>query len=231
MPADAATPITRPAKLSEMAADLLRERILRGQLAPGSPLSQEVLAREFGISRTPMRDALKLLERDGLIELDDTGSAAVADPKDDDARDLLQIREVIDSIAARRAAMLAEPLRSELGAILAPIVSELADAAAAEDRYRFRVADSRFHVTILQQCGLDELDRCQAFVHTTALSMYAARPPTPGHLAASSQQHGEIGAAIIAGDADLSARRAAEHVRHAYEYYYRDWPPTVRHDE
>jgi GntR family transcriptional regulator, gluconate operon transcriptional repressor len=227
MPADAATPITRPAKLSEMAADLLRERILRGQLPPGSPLSQEVLAREFGISRTPMRDALKLLERDGLIQLDGTGSAAVADPKDDDARDLLQIREVIDSIAARRAAMLPEPLRSELGAILTPIVSELADAAAAEDRYRFRLADSRFHVTILQHCGLDELDRCQAFVHTTALSMYAVRPPTPGHLAASSQQHGDIGAAIIAGDADLSARCAAEHVRHAYEYYYRDWPPTA----
>jgi GntR family transcriptional regulator of gluconate operon len=227
MPAEPATPITRPAKLSEMAADLLRERILSGQLAPGSQLSQEGLAREFGISRTPMRDALKLLERDGLIELDGTGAAAVADPKDDDARDLLQIREVIDSVAARRAAMLAEPLRHELGGILKPIVSELSKAAAAEDRYRFRVADSRFHVTILRRCGLDELDRCQAFVHTTALSMYAVRPPSPGHLAAASQQHGAIGAAIMAGDADLSASRAAEHVRHAYEYYYRDWPPTA----
>src|SRR5579875_2830826 len=220
MSAEAPTPITRPAKLGEIAADRLRERILRGHLAPGSPLSQEMLAREFGISRTPMRDALKLLERDGLIQLDSSGLATVADPKDDDARDLLRIREVIDSVAAQRAAMLAEPLRRELALILQPIVDEMSDAAAAEDRYRFRVADSRFHVAILRRCGLNELDRCQAFVHTTALSMYAVRPPSPGHLAASSRQHGAISAAIVSGDAELSAQRAAEHVRHAYKYYY-----------
>src|SRR5579875_3584168 len=130
MSAEAPTPITRPAKLGEIAADRLRERILRGHLAPGSPLSQEMLAREFGISRTPMRDALKLLERDGLIQLDSSGLATVADPKDDDARDLLRIREVIDSVAAQRAAMLAEPLRRELALILQPIVDEMSDAAA-----------------------------------------------------------------------------------------------------
>jgi DNA-binding GntR family transcriptional regulator len=228
MPAEAATPITRPAKLSELAADVLRERILRGELAPGSPLSQEMLAREFGISRTPLRDALKLLERDGLIRLDTTGSATVADPNEEDARDLLLIREVIDSVAARRAASLAGPLRRDLGRILEPIVAELRDAATTEDRYRFRVADSRFHVAILRHCGLDELDRCQAFVHTTALSMYAVRPPSPGHLAESSQQHGAIGAAIAEGKPGVSARLAREHVRHAYEYYYRDWPHRGR---
>ncbi len=226
MPAEAATPIARPAKLSEIAAEVLRERILRGQLAPGSPLSQEMLAREFGISRTPMRDAFKLLERDGLIQLDGSGSATVADPNTEDARDLLLIRETIDSVAARRAASLGEPLRRALGAILDPLMAELHDAATTEDRYRFRVADSRFHVAILRHCGLDELDRCQAFVHTTALSMYAVRPLSPGHLAESSQQHAAIGAAIIAGRQDVSARLACEHVRHAYEYYYLDRPPA-----
>jgi DNA-binding GntR family transcriptional regulator len=226
MSAEAATPITRPAKLSDIAADMLRERILRGQLAPGSPLSQEMLAREFGISRTPMRDALKVLERDGLIQLDGTGSATVADPNEEDARDLLLIREVIDSVAARRAASLAESVRHQLGGLLDPIVAELDNAAGDEDRYRFRVADSRFHVAILRHCGLDELHRCHTFVHTTALSMYAVRAPSPGHLSEASQQHAAIGTAIVNGDAELSARLAAEHVRHAYEYYYRDWPPT-----
>ena len=225
MTEEAATPIARPAKLSEIAADVLRERILRGQLAPGSPLSQDVLARQLGISRTPLRDALKMLERDGLIRLDASGSATVLDPNGEDARDLLLIREVIDSVAARRAASLAEPLRRDLGQILHPIVTELHDAATTEDRYRFRVADSRFHVAILRYCGLDELDRCHAFVHTTALSLYAVRPPSPGHLAEASQQHDAIGAAIAEGKADASAQLAREHVRHAYEYYYRDGPP------
>ena len=75
-------------------------------------------------------------------------------------------------------------------------------------------------MAILQHCGLEQLDRCYAFVHTTALSMYAVRAPSPGHLAASFGHHQGIAAAIASGDAELSGRLAEEHVRHAYTYYY-----------
>ncbi|HEY2288614.1 MAG TPA: GntR family transcriptional regulator [Streptosporangiaceae bacterium] len=223
MPADSAA-IARPARLSEIAAERLREQILSGRLAPGAALSQEALAREFGISRTPLRDALKMLAGDGLIQLDGSGSATVVDPSAEDARDLLLIRTVIDSVAARRSAGLAESARTALAGILKPALQELEAAAAAEDRYRFRVADSQFHVAILQHCGLEHLDRCYAFVHTTALSTYAVRAPSPGHLAAVSGQHQGIAAAIVSGAAELSARLAEEHVRHAFNYYFRDWP-------
>jgi DNA-binding GntR family transcriptional regulator len=215
-----ATHISRPATLSAIAAERLREQILRGQLAPGSPLSQEALAREFGISRTPLRDAIKALERDGLIRLDATGAARVVDPDRNDARDLLLIREVIDSVAARRAAGLPPALRTELGTDLRPILEDLRAAASAEDAYRFRLADSRFHVAILSQCQLDELDRCHSFVHTTALSMYATRAPSPGHLARASDEHQEIADALANGDSERCAQLARDHVRHAYDYYY-----------
>jgi DNA-binding GntR family transcriptional regulator len=223
VPADSAA-IARPARLSEIAAERLRERILSGRLAPGTALSQEALAREFGISRTPLRDALKMLAGDGLIQLDGAGSATVIDPSVEDARDLLLIRAVIDSVAARRAAGLAGPARGALAEILRPALRELELSSEHEDRYRFRVADSEFHVAILQHCGLEHLDRCYAFVHTTALSMYAVRAPSPGHLAAASGQHQGIAAAIASGDGELSAQLAEEHVRHAFNYYYRDWP-------
>jgi GntR family transcriptional regulator, gluconate operon transcriptional repressor len=223
VPADSEA-IARPARLSEIAAERLREQILRGRLKPGAALSQESLAREFGISRTPLRDALKMLAGDGLIQLDGSGSATVVDPSAQDAQDLLLIRAVIDSVAARRATGLAAAARTELGEILRPSLRELEVSAGSEDRYRFRVADSQFHVAILQHCGLEHLDRCYAFVHTTALSMYAVRAPSPGHLAEAFGQHQGIAAAIVAGDMELSARLAEQHVRHAYDYYYRDWP-------
>lgn len=226
MPEESAI-IARPARLSELAADRLREQILRGRLEPGAALSQEALAKEFGISRTPLRDALKILERDGLIKLDSSGSAAVIDPRAEDAKDLLLIREVIDSVAARRAASLSAELQSELADALKPLLAELSDAAMAEDRYRYRVADSRFHVAVLRHCGLEHVDRCYAFVHTTALSTYGARAGTPGHLAESSEQHTRIAAAIIGGQVELSARLAQEHVRFAYDYYYGDPVPTA----
>jgi DNA-binding GntR family transcriptional regulator len=228
MAPDPAAQLARPARLSEMAAERLREQILRGQLAPGSPVSQESLARELGISRTPLRDAIKALERDGLIRLDATGAARIVDPDKDDARDLLLIREVIDSVAARRASSLATPLRTELDADLQPILEDLREAAASEDPYKFRLADSRFHVAILRQCRLENLDQCHAFVHTTALSMYAARKPSPGHLAQASDEHREITAALVAGDSERCAMLARDHVRHAYDYYYGDWQPRSR---
>jgi DNA-binding GntR family transcriptional regulator len=219
VPAESAI-IARPARLSELAAERLREKILGGSLEPGAALSQEALAKEFGISRTPLRDALKTLERDGLIELDASGSAAVIDPRAEDAKDLLLIRQVIDSVAARRAASLAPESRGRLAETLKPLLEELDEASAAEDRYRFRVADSRFHVAVLRHCGLEHVDRCYAFVHTTALSMYGVRAPSPGHLAESSEQHRRIASAIVEGDVDLSARLAEEHVHYAYNYYY-----------
>jgi DNA-binding GntR family transcriptional regulator len=214
--------IQRPARLSDIAAEHLRERILRGTYPPGSPLSQEALAQEFNISRTPLRDALKALERDGLVELDDSGAAAVVSISPEDAQDLLRIRETIDGVAARRAASLPAERRAALGAVLRPILDELDIAAKEEDRYRFRVADSRFHVAILQHCDSKQLNNCKAFVHGTALSIYASRDPSPGHLSRSAEHHHRIADAVLAGDVDRSVQTARDHVHKAYEYYFGD---------
>jgi DNA-binding GntR family transcriptional regulator len=214
--------IQRPARLSDLAAEHLRERILRGTYPPGSPLSQETLAQEFSISRTPLRDALKALERDGLVELHESGSASVVDISPDDARDLLRIRETIDGVAARRAASLPAERRQALAAVLEPILEELDASSEVEDRYRFRVADSRFHVAILRHCESKQLTNCKAFVHGTALSIYASRIPSPGHLSQAAADHQQIARAIAAGDVDRSVRTAQDHVRKACEYYYGD---------
>jgi DNA-binding GntR family transcriptional regulator len=214
--------IQRPARLSDIAAEHLRERILRGTYPPGSPLSQETLAQEFNISRTPLRDALKALERDGLVELDENGSASVVDISPEDARDLLRIRETIDGVAARRAASLPADRRQALAAVLEPLLEELDASSKVEDRYRFRVADSRFHVAIIKHCESKQLNNCKAFVHGTALSIYSSRVPSPGHLSQAAEDHRQIALAVLAGDVDRSVQAARDHVHKAYEYYYGD---------
>ena len=219
--------IERPARLSDIAAEHLRERILRGTYPPGSPLSQETLAQEFSISRTPLRDALKALERDGLVELDASGSASVVDISPEDAQDLLRIRETIDGVAAGRAAALPADRRLALAEVLEPILKELNASAEVEDRYRFRVADSRFHVAILKHCQSKQLNNCKAFVHGTALSIYSSRTPSPGHLLRSARHHGRIAEAVLAGDIDGSVQVARDHVHKAYEYYYGTGRPAA----
>lgn len=98
----ATAPIPRPRALFEAIADSLRERIFSHDLAPGCTLDESVLARELGVSRTPVREALKVLARDGLVIHRNLSGCSVAEfsPKELDA--LLTIMEHLERFALER---------------------------------------------------------------------------------------------------------------------------------
>jgi DNA-binding GntR family transcriptional regulator len=89
---------------SVAATELIREAILDGRLEPGARLKEEELARELGISRTPVREALLMLQAEGLIETTPNRGAAVRTHDADDLIDLYQLRSVLEGYAARQAA-------------------------------------------------------------------------------------------------------------------------------
>src|SRR5919112_491080 len=82
----------------------VREMVLSGELAPGSVINQAVLARGLGVSTTPLREALRLLKQQGLVELDAHRDARVAPLDVQEARDLLELRQELDPLAASLAA-------------------------------------------------------------------------------------------------------------------------------
>jgi DNA-binding GntR family transcriptional regulator len=100
--------MTRPAELyatkSDFAYTRVREQILSGELVPGSVINQAVLAREIGISTTPLREALRRLMQQGLVELDAHRDARVTQLDAEEARDLLEVRLSLDPLAASLAA-------------------------------------------------------------------------------------------------------------------------------
>jgi len=129
---------------SDLAYSRVRELILSGDLAPGAVLPQAALARTIGISTTPLREALRRLKQEGLVELDAHRDARVRQLDAAEARDLLEVRRSLDPLAASLAAQ----RRTE---------SELADIAAAldglealSDRPSLGQLEShhRFHATI-----------------------------------------------------------------------------------
>ncbi|HEY3922325.1 MAG TPA: GntR family transcriptional regulator [Gaiellaceae bacterium] len=89
---------------AELAYARVRELVLTGALEPGSTLNQEMLARELGISTTPLREALGRLESEGLVELGAHRDARVSPLTAEEARDLLELRLSLDPLAARLAA-------------------------------------------------------------------------------------------------------------------------------
>ncbi|WP_076258553.1 GntR family transcriptional regulator [Intrasporangium flavum] len=100
--------MTQPAELYETKSDYayrqLRRRILSGELEPGAVLQQRELASQIGISTTPLREALRRLKSEGLVELDAHRDARIAPLRAEEARDLLEIRKSLDPLAAGLAA-------------------------------------------------------------------------------------------------------------------------------
>jgi len=95
-------PLVRNA--SAAATELIRQAIIDGRLPPGHRLKEEELARELGISRTPVREALLILQTEGLLDAEPNRGAVVRSHDADDLEDLYQLRALLEGYAARRAA-------------------------------------------------------------------------------------------------------------------------------
>jgi DNA-binding GntR family transcriptional regulator len=88
---------------AETVAEHLREEIISRRLGPGTRLLQNEVARQLGVSSTPVREAFALLHADGLIRLDPHRGALVFNPTIDDVRDLMEMREALEELGIRKA--------------------------------------------------------------------------------------------------------------------------------
>ncbi|MEV6507582.1 GntR family transcriptional regulator [Streptomyces sp. NPDC051642] len=98
------TPQTDESPLVDDIAARIRARIMNGELAIGKPLRQAALATEFGVSRTPVREALRQLQNGGLIEMQPNRGAVVRVPAPWEVRQAYEVRAELEGMAARRAA-------------------------------------------------------------------------------------------------------------------------------
>lgn len=92
-----------PRSVEESVTEALRNAILRGELEPGTRLAQVELSEELGVSRIPLRDALRRLEAEGLVEIDGRRGARVSSLNEKDIAEIYEIRILLESACARRA--------------------------------------------------------------------------------------------------------------------------------
>jgi DNA-binding GntR family transcriptional regulator len=93
-------PVRAPSHLKpERVAGLIREMIIQDELTPGMPIRERALAEKLNVSRTPLREALKILSSEGLVELQPRRGATVANPSDQEVRELLQLLGALEGFA------------------------------------------------------------------------------------------------------------------------------------
>ena len=134
-----------PRALYEEVAEQLRQRIFRRELQPGSWIDELKIAEEFGISRTPLREALKVLAAEGLVTMKVRRGAYVTEMSEKDLRDVYHMLSLLESDAA---GVVAERATPEQQQTLKELHAEL--EAAVADREKFFAINERFHMLVLE---------------------------------------------------------------------------------
>jgi GntR family transcriptional regulator of vanillate catabolism len=205
--------------LVDQVTDQLRDLILSGAVAPGSPLRQEELAERFGISRTPLREAFRVLERDGLLRTSQTSNTAEVVTFDDrDVVELYQIREVIDPLAARLAAE--RTLDREQLARLRNLTKTMASAVRPLDTSKFLRPHVSFHLGIMDAAGNSRLLHLEPIVRISGQMLYRQIPQNPQRMTLSALEHKQILDAIAAGDPVEAEKLAGDHIRAALDAWH-----------
>lgn len=199
-----------PAQLERRVYERLRDEIVSGSLQPGAQLVETRIAEELGVSKTPVREALIRLQRDGLVEIEPYRGARVLEPSADDVREILELRELIEcaiarDLAARRpAAMLAALERSIEGS---------RQARDAGDTERLLDGLTEFSDLLAEACGNSRMAKLLVDLRSVMLLIASSSLRAPGREARSIAEHERILAAIEAGDGDGAALATSAHVR------------------
>jgi len=202
----------RHSSLSRLVADELRRAILGGRHKPGERLVEDRLSAELGVSRIPVREALQLLSAEGLVDIQPRRGASVAAISADVAREMVEVRALLEGLNARLAARRHDP---EVIAALRETLRKGNAAAGSGTVEELVDLNSEFH-DLLAQAGRNTIlwDIMRSLRERTSL-VFAAN--SRGRAKEDWQEHSGILAAVIDGDEELAALLATRHVFKAAE--------------
>ena len=198
--------------LSQRVAEELRRSILTNRRRPGDRLIEDRLSEELGVSRIPIREALRSLAAEGLVDVQPRRGASVADVSPEVARDLVEVRATLEGLNARLAARHHDPaIIEELKRVLKD-GNRAARSKSVDDLVRL---NGEFHDK-LAEAGRNSIlfDIMRTLRERTNL-VFAAN--SVRRAAQDWDEHSKILAAVIDGDEDLAAMLATRHVHRAAE--------------
>jgi DNA-binding GntR family transcriptional regulator len=208
------TGFRRPPTAQEAVLAELRRAIVSGQLKPGEQVLQDALAEQFGVSRVPLREALKILEGEGQVLYRPHRGYFVAELDVSDLREVYLMRDLLESEAVRLAVpRLGEP---DLRALTAA-AAEVDRADAVGDLVAMTAANRSFHFLLIEAAGLPRLARLVRILWDATDAYRSLYYAEPSHRAVVHDEHHAVVAAVAAGDADRAVALLRQHREHAVQ--------------
>ena len=198
--------------LAKLVVDSIRNRILTGKYAPGERLVEAHLSAELGVSRMPVREALRVLAADGFVTIEPRRGAAVAVYTPEQIHEFVEVRATLEGLNAKLAAKRHDPEEiRKLEQILAA-GSKIAEKA---DWAQLHEANNNFHEALAEVAANSTLrDMVRSLRERTAV-IFA--PHSRKRAKQNWEEHAAIVRAVVAGDGELASLLAARHVYNASE--------------
>ncbi len=196
---------------SHIVYEWIIKKIFSRELLPGQPLVERDLAGKLGLSKTPVREALLRLKEDGLVVSDSNSRVFVAHIKPQDAMEIFDIREMLEGLAARRAAEKA----GEQEMALLDTTIKLMKADMSSNRISdYSDQDLRFHYTIVQISGNARLQNMLRKIRMQSKILMSTTMKLPSRgMTVSLSEHRKVLEAIKSKNPELAEEAARNHIR------------------
>ncbi|MFD2080601.1 GntR family transcriptional regulator [Actinopolymorpha cephalotaxi] len=211
-----------PPSLVQLAAQELRRMILAGELAPGERLIEERLTEELGISRPPLREAMRTLQHEGLVEITPRRGASVTRLADGDVVEILTLRSSLERLAVEMGVPVTDPTRL---ARCRAALAEMQRCAESADRAQLVERGYEFHRAIVGLAGHRRLEGIYDSLHQQQLWCMAMNLHTREHfyedLGTHVARHRDLLDLIEAGDPDAVLHALAHHGERSFTHGFR----------
>jgi len=212
-----AQPIQRPKSLAVLVAERLRKMILDGDYALGEMLSEEKVAATFNVSRTPVREAMTILQLQGLISIIPQRGSFVFKPSMGDLQELVQYRLMLE-LQAVKLAMDNDPMKA--AAALGKVVAAMRKASENDQARTYMEADSAFHQVFFKHCGNSYLSQAYEIVDARIAALRAnLAEPLEMHRGRTLAEHIQIAEDFEAGKLDAVLATLEVHITNMLENY------------
>ncbi|ETI66237.1 GntR family transcriptional regulator [Neobacillus vireti] len=198
--------------ITAQVTNAIREAIVTAKYEPGQKLSETVLSEYFKVSRTPIREALKQLEREGLVEIIPRVGTCVSKPTETELNELFTLKEVLEGLAA---GLFAENGKAEEIKKVQQAVTDMERALQTSDNKLYVEANSVFHETILEGAANSKLSfTLNMLLNQIPYNRYVfITIEDPIRREKSLHEHQTILSAIIKGDSEEAEKAMRDHVR------------------
>ena len=195
--------------LSQKVYRILKTEIVKGAIKPGTKLLEGKIATQMGISRTPIREALRELVAEGFVKMNPNQGIVVSNASIEDVQEVLQIRGVLEGLAARLAVKV---INGEEIKELEKYLKQMEYCISKDDALAFSEMDAEFHELILNICGNNRLIQIRKNLSDQANRYRIRSLSIAGRLKYSLKEHREIVEALKRKDSEQADRLSQKHV-------------------